>query len=297
MPRGRPKSALVLTTVERETLEGWVQASGTSQALSQRAAIVLACTDGDTNASVASALGLTAQTVGKWRERFVEKRLAGLSDAPRSGAPPRICPGDVAWVLNLTLLAKPCSSPRWSARSLSAVCGMSPSSISRIWRGFGLRPGSMQPAHRRSDARATARFERLAQLYFDADRRKRVRVHGAKCVHGLRDWLTRCDATVPEDTRADLILCACGVAAEAEARDWQTARPRFDVHFAPPGPLWPDAVVGWFRPEAGAPAGMARIQDHLREELASGAGFEGGMGSYVWSAGGERFLHTVAALL
>ncbi|MCP1835509.1 transposase [Bradyrhizobium sp. USDA 4532] len=39
------------------------------------------------NNEVAAQLGLGRQTVGKWRRRFVERRLAGLHDEPRSGAP------------------------------------------------------------------------------------------------------------------------------------------------------------------------------------------------------------------
>ncbi|ANW03024.1 helix-turn-helix domain-containing protein [Bradyrhizobium icense] len=45
------------------------------------------CARGGRNKEVAAKLGLDRQTVGKWRRRFVERRVAGLHDKPRSGAP------------------------------------------------------------------------------------------------------------------------------------------------------------------------------------------------------------------
>ena len=50
-----------------------------------RARIVLGCAEGEQNQDVAAELGLDKTTVGKWRRRFVEARLDGLRDEPRSG--------------------------------------------------------------------------------------------------------------------------------------------------------------------------------------------------------------------
>ena len=85
--RGRPKAELVLTEDEREQLTALTLRRKTAQALALRARIVLACADGVDNKSVASRQRVTPQTVSKWRARFVEHRLDGLLDAPRTGAP------------------------------------------------------------------------------------------------------------------------------------------------------------------------------------------------------------------
>src|ERR1700674_55864 len=87
MVLGRPKAELVVTAAEREALERWARRPKTAQALAQRARIVLACSTGVPNTTVARRIGVTMQTVGKWRQRFVTRRLDGLLDEPRPGAP------------------------------------------------------------------------------------------------------------------------------------------------------------------------------------------------------------------
>jgi DNA-binding NarL/FixJ family response regulator len=75
MRKGRPIPVLTVTPEERETLEGWTRRAKTGQALAQRARIILACAEGKTNTSVAERLRITKQMVGKWRTRFLDKRL------------------------------------------------------------------------------------------------------------------------------------------------------------------------------------------------------------------------------
>src|SRR5436309_8632522 len=103
MRTGRPTAELVVTGEEREALERWVRRPKTAQALAQRARIVLACASGQLNGMVADRERVTRQTVGRWRARFVTKRLDGLLDEPRPGAPRRISDADVERVLTRTL--------------------------------------------------------------------------------------------------------------------------------------------------------------------------------------------------
>ncbi|MFI0509505.1 hypothetical protein ACH3Y9_08405 [Streptomyces sp. WSLK1-5] len=39
------------------------------------------------NKDVGALVGMTGQSVGRWRARFLEHRIAGLGDLPRSGGP------------------------------------------------------------------------------------------------------------------------------------------------------------------------------------------------------------------
>lgn len=140
MQRGRPIPKLILTAQERETLQGWAQRRKTAQALALRARIVLACAEGKSNTTVSTALRLCQQTVGKWRSRFVAKRLDGLLDEPRPGAPRQISDAQVERVITLTLESTPPHATHWSTRLMARRCGMSQSAVSRMWRAFALQP-------------------------------------------------------------------------------------------------------------------------------------------------------------
>ncbi len=140
MRRGRPLPPLTLSADERETLERWARRPKSAQALALRARIVLACAAGKTNSEVAATFRVSRPTVGKWRARFLTRRLDGLLDEPRPGAPRRITDADVERVLTLTLETTPPDATHWSTRSMAAACGLSQSAVSRIWRAFALQP-------------------------------------------------------------------------------------------------------------------------------------------------------------
>jgi transposase len=140
MAGGRPKATLVVTDAERETLEQWARRPKTGQALAQRARIVLACATGAPNTAVAQRIGVTMQTVGKWRARFVGRRLDGLLDEPRPGAPRRITDAQIEAVVTKTLETTPRDATHWSTRAMAAKSGLSQTTVSRIWRAFALQP-------------------------------------------------------------------------------------------------------------------------------------------------------------
>jgi transposase len=138
--KGRPKAALVLSDEVRRDLERYAHRRTVSQGLGLRARIVLACSTGADNGRVAVDLGVTAQTVGKWRRRFIEQGVAGLSDSPRPNVHRKLSDDKVEQVIRATLETLPAGSTHWSTRKMAKRAGVSRSSVSRVWRAFQLKP-------------------------------------------------------------------------------------------------------------------------------------------------------------
>ncbi len=132
-------AVVTLTDEERETLVRWSRRAKSSQALALRCRIVLGCAEGKSNQDVAAELGIWPQTVGKWRNRFVARRLEGLVDEPRPGAPRRITDERVEEVIVKTLEATPADATHWSRASMAAESGLSKSTVGRVWKAFGGR--------------------------------------------------------------------------------------------------------------------------------------------------------------
>jgi putative transposase len=103
--------------------------------------LVLACAAGATNSAVARRFGTTNATVGKWRRRFIARRIEGLHDELRPGKPRSIDDERIAALLNTTLHAKPKDgATHWSVRGLAAETGIAKTSVHRFLQAFGLQP-------------------------------------------------------------------------------------------------------------------------------------------------------------
>src|ERR671917_1946828 len=120
MPYRMP-TVLELSETERAELEGWSRRRRTAQGLALRARIVLRAAEGLSNTAIADGLGVAKHTVGKWRERFAVRRLEGLRDRPRSGAPRTVTDERVAELLVRTLETMPEDATHWSTRSMAAA--------------------------------------------------------------------------------------------------------------------------------------------------------------------------------
>jgi transposase len=140
---GRPKELLVLSEDERETLLRWSRRAKSSQALAQRCRILLGCAEQGglrSNKDVAAELGIWPQTVTKWRRRFLDNRLEGMTDEPRPGAPRKITDEQIEAVLVATLERQPVDATHWSRASMASESGLSRSTVGRIWKAFKLQP-------------------------------------------------------------------------------------------------------------------------------------------------------------
>src|SRR6201988_115278 len=144
MRTGRPKRPLVLTADEQERLQSLAHRARSQPVLGRRARVILASAQGLANQVVAKQVRCSMGMVNKWRSRFLKKRLEGLYDEPRPGAPRKIDDARVEPIVIQTWESTPRGQTHWSTRSLAQASGLSRMTISRIWHAFGLRPHRTQ---------------------------------------------------------------------------------------------------------------------------------------------------------
>src|SRR5262249_39127847 len=144
MPPGPKPTPITPTDDERAKLTDWAGPPTTAPRMAPRAHIALAAAAGPPNAAIAADLRVTVPTVRKWRDRFADRRLEGLADEPRPGAPRTITDEQVEAAVTRTLESRPDNATHWSTRTLARELGLSQTAVVRIWHAFGLKP------HRRS---------------------------------------------------------------------------------------------------------------------------------------------------
>lgn len=140
---------LVLSGQDRVELERRVRASTSAHRDRQRAGLVLLAADGVSGREISARIGLSEQSVSKWRRRFDAEGLDGLADAPRCGRPLVYGPTE-----RLVLMAKvteehPEVDAQWSHSTLAAAMadagiGMSASQIGRILADDDVKPHRVQ---------------------------------------------------------------------------------------------------------------------------------------------------------
>ena len=165
---------LVLNAQEKAKLELMARRPKTDQRTAQRARIVLACATGLSNTAVAAQRGATLQTVGKWRQRFLEGGLSALGDAPRSGQPRKLSDARIEAVITRTLETRPRNATHWSTRTMAAASGLNQNAIVRIWRAFGLKPHLQENFKLSTDAFFVEKVRDIVGLYLNPPEQTRA---------------------------------------------------------------------------------------------------------------------------
>ena len=160
--------AIDLTKEERATLESYARGRSTPARLVLRAKIVLRSARGMENKDIAEELKTLAKTVGLWRRRFAEQRLAGIEkDAPGRGRPETIGSERVADIIRITTQEKPPNATHWSTRDMAKVAAVSASTVRRIWESHGLKPHLVRTFKLSRDPEFIAKLEDVVGLYLN----------------------------------------------------------------------------------------------------------------------------------
>ncbi len=170
----RARNRIELSDEERCELERTARAEKRPWREVQRARIVLHAADGLADTEIAARLDTSAGLVGRWRRRFFEDRLDGLTDKPRAGRPRRFPPEQVAEVKAIACelpatVGLPLSRfTRTELHRLVIERGVTDASASTIWRW--LSEDAIKPWQQRSwlfvrDPDFRAKAARVLDLY------------------------------------------------------------------------------------------------------------------------------------
>ena len=165
---------IVLSEQERFELEARVRRRKIARADAMRAGIILLAADGLNNCAIADEVGVSRMTVLTWRKRFAVRRLEGLDDEPRCGAPRKIGDEKITEVVTKTLETMPADATHWSTRSMAKASGLSVSTVHRIWNAFSLAPHRSETFKLSTDPQFVEKVRDIVGLYLDPPERALV---------------------------------------------------------------------------------------------------------------------------
>lgn len=154
---------IVLTDEERQELMALIRSGLTSVRLMLRARIVILAAEDWQSKDIALELNVGRVQVSRWRQRYLEQRMAGIErDLPRGAPPAKV---DTARLVQLTTQTKPEAATHWSTRKMAAELGVSAASVSRHWRKNGLKPHLLQGFKVSRDPLFVDKLEDIVGLY------------------------------------------------------------------------------------------------------------------------------------
>jgi putative transposase len=149
--RGPKPAALVLNEREQRALEELVRRHSTSQQIALRGRMILGAAQSKNNAHIGRELGVKADTVRKWRLRWIGLQAVSLDDlsvserlqdTPRSGRPAQITAEQTCQMIALAC-AQPKERPisHWTGREIAdevvaqgIVAQISPRHAARLFK-------------------------------------------------------------------------------------------------------------------------------------------------------------------
>lgn len=160
--------ALLLSDQDRQTLQSWVAAHNTPQALVWRAQIILHAADGIANTHIARQIGVSVITVRTWRNRFESEGMQGITQIKSGrGRKREISAGKIKQIVNDTLHTKPKGATHWSCRSMARQHDVSPSTIHQIWDAHGLQPHRVETFKLSKDTQFVEKLTDIVGLYMN----------------------------------------------------------------------------------------------------------------------------------
>src|SRR5438128_4080804 len=131
---------IVLAPPERRELKRRARKRSLAVELVKRGEVILMLASGHSYREIRERLDCSDEYVREWKKRFQEERLAGL-DSRYRGSQRRTRTAEAeARILEATRQGPTDGTTHWSSYRLAKELGISQSSVSRVWRTFGIHP-------------------------------------------------------------------------------------------------------------------------------------------------------------
>src|SRR5208337_3772603 len=164
----RPGIVVEVSVADRTHLEAVVSDRNRPQKHVWRAQIVLLTADGCGTSEIMRCTGKAKRAVWRWQERFMQAGVDGLlRDKTRPSRIPRLSTEVADRVVAMTLTDPPGEVTHWTALAMAKACGISNSSVHRIWHSHGLQPHRMRQFKLSNDPKFVAKLRDIVGLYVD----------------------------------------------------------------------------------------------------------------------------------
>jgi transposase len=164
----RRAPVIELTESERETLARWAHGQRVELRLVERARMILLAAEGKTNREIAAELKSGQHKVGRWRQRFADRRRTGIErDAPRSGRKPVLRDKVAGRIIETTTQERPAAATHWSTRTLAQHLGVKRDMVRRVWKAAGLKPHRVRTFKLSNDPRFVEKVVDVVGLYLN----------------------------------------------------------------------------------------------------------------------------------
>jgi transposase len=167
MRKGRPTTAISLSSEEKNQLNTIRRSRSLPISIVRRATIILLADDGLSNLEIAAKLDITNSTVGFWRRRFAQYGIQGLHDELRGGRPRSLEDERVAELINTVLHTKPSNATQWSVRTCAQHTGISRSTVHRVFKMFGIQPHRVETFKLSNDPFFVDKVRDIVGLYLN----------------------------------------------------------------------------------------------------------------------------------
>src|SRR5579863_2539846 len=136
---------LVLTDREREELQQMMQSRTLPAGDVMRSRLILLLADGVAYQKIQDLLDTTAPTIARWKSRFLQHRIGGLTEELHPGQQPSVrTPKLQAKVLSAIKEGPRDGSTHWSCRKLAAKFKVSKDTVQRILAQADVRPHRLE---------------------------------------------------------------------------------------------------------------------------------------------------------